>query len=161
MRNLIRRILREENEKTPKSKLIKQLERPNGLITLLKGGLTIDDITNITEIPEKEIYRKFNPFRQIGEWFDDRFKEEVKIVLGMMLSQSNFWFIKKYKDKGEDEIIEHIISMTIDAVHSFLIDFDIEDWKIPNTPKLLQIIYTDWIKEQKEFKRLNHIIQHQ
>ena len=50
MRNLIRRILREENEKTPKSKLINLLEKPNGLVNLLNGGFTIEEISNITEM---------------------------------------------------------------------------------------------------------------
>ena len=74
MRNLIRRILREENEKTPKSKLLKMLNKPNGLVNLLNGGFTIEDISNITEMSEKEIYQRFNPFEFIDE-VDEEFKK--------------------------------------------------------------------------------------
>lgn len=59
MRNLIRKILREENEKTLKSKLLKILNKPNGLITLINGGMSIKGISNILEMPEKEIYQEF------------------------------------------------------------------------------------------------------
>ena len=59
MRNLIRRILREENEKTPKSKLLKMLNKPNGLFKLLNGGFTIEDISDIMDMSEKEIFQEF------------------------------------------------------------------------------------------------------
>lgn len=59
MRNLIRRILREENEKTPKSKLLKMLNKPNGLVKLLNGGFIIEDISDIMEMSEKELYQEY------------------------------------------------------------------------------------------------------
>ena len=59
LKETIRRILREENEKTPKSKLINLLEKPNGLVKLLNGGFTIEDISDIMEMPKKEIYQEY------------------------------------------------------------------------------------------------------
>ena len=59
LKETIRRILREENEKTPKSKLINLLEKPNGLVKLLNGGFTIEDISDIMEMSEKEIYQEY------------------------------------------------------------------------------------------------------
>ena len=74
LKETIRKILREENEKTPKSKLINLLEKPNGLVNLLNGGFTIEDISNITEMSEKEIYQKFNPL----EFIDKKYKESIQ-----------------------------------------------------------------------------------
>jgi len=59
LKETIRRILREENEKTPKSKLINLLEKPNGLVKLLNGGFTIEDISDIMEMSEKELYQEY------------------------------------------------------------------------------------------------------
>jgi hypothetical protein len=59
LKETIRRILREENEKTPKSKLLKILNKPNGLVKLLNGGFTIEDICDIMEMSEKELYQEY------------------------------------------------------------------------------------------------------
>ena len=38
-------------------------------------------------------------------------------------------------------------------------NWDTDDWIVPNTPKLLELIYTDWIKQQEIYKRLMRIIR--
>ena len=59
LKETIRRILREENEKTPKSKLLKTLNKPNGLVKLLNWGFTIEAICDIMEMSEKELYQEY------------------------------------------------------------------------------------------------------
>jgi hypothetical protein len=153
LKETIRKILREENEKTPKSKLINLLEKPNGLVNLLNGGFTIKDITNITEMSKKEIYQKFNPF----EFIDKMYKESIKNTILERIGRNNW--TQSRKNKTEDEIIKELISYGIDDVHYDIMNWDTGDWIVPNTPKLLELIYTDWIKQQEIYKRLMLIIR--
>ena len=114
MRNLIRRILREENEKTPKSKLINLLEKPNGLVKLLNWGFTIEAICDIMEMSEKELYQEYllkinkRPFIEhlmkmtknvsiIHELIKDEFGENAKLYRD---EEQNFYEVF-------DETIDH------------------------------------------------------
>ena len=153
LKETIRRILREENEKTPKSKLINLLEKPNGLVNLLNGGFTIEDISNITEMSEKEIYQKFNPL----EFIDKKYKESIQDTILERIGRNNW--IQSRKNKTEEEIIKELITYGIDDVHYDIMNWDTDDWIVPNTPKLLELIYTDWIKQQEIYKRLMRIIR--
>ena len=58
------------------------------------------------------------------------------------------------KTKSPEEILDYFIYNVIDGLHSKLIDFDVEDWKIPNTPELLKIIYGDRIMNKPGYKKL-------
>ena len=153
LKETIRRILREENEKTPKSKLINLLEKPNGLVNLLNGGFTIKDITNITEMSEKEIYQRFNPF----EFIDEEFKKSIEVTIREKIG--NDGWIKTWKGSTKEEIFNFLINVGIDDNHYQLTNWDTGDWIVPNTPKLLELIYTDWIKQQEIYKRLMLIIR--
>jgi len=61
MRNLIRRILREENEKNPKDKLLKMVENL-GLLRVLKL-LSLEDICAILEMSTQELFEKYHPYK--------------------------------------------------------------------------------------------------
>ena len=58
MRNLIRKILREESEKTPKSKMEKLIETM-GLMSLIHL-MGLDNILDTLEITKKELFEKYN-----------------------------------------------------------------------------------------------------
>jgi len=62
MRNLIRRILREESEKTPKSKMEKLIETM-GLMSLIHS-MGLDNMLDTLEITKEELYQKYNPFKK-------------------------------------------------------------------------------------------------
>jgi hypothetical protein len=156
MRNLIRRILREENEKTPKSKLLKMLNKPNGLVKLLTGGFTIEDISDIMEMSEKEIYQRFNPFEFIDE-VDEEFKKSIEVTIREKIG--NDGWIKRWKDSTEEEIFNFLINVGIDDNRYQLTNWDIGDWKIPKTDELLELIYGDWIKQHEGYKTLIRLIK--
>jgi hypothetical protein len=153
MRNLIRRILREENEKTPKSKLINLLEKPNGLVKLLNGGFTIEDISDVMEMSKNEIYQRFNPF----EFIDKDFKESIEDTIREKIGHDKW--IQSRKDFTEEEIFNYLILVGIDGVHYDLIDWNTKDWKIPETEKTLELIYGDWLKQHKGYKTLISLIK--
>ena len=146
MRNLIRRILREESEKNPKSKLSKILNKPNRLVKLLNRGFTIEDICDIMEVSEKELYQKYNPFNKYftDEEFNTEFYGTIKF-----LSKSHFY--EAIKNKSSKETLEFVISGIIESFHDRLIDFDTEDWIMSNTPKLFKMIYGDRIKNDPKY----------
>ena len=144
MRNLIRRILREESEKTPKSKMEKLIETM-GLMSLIHL-MGLDNILDTLEITKEELYQKYNPFKKFftDEEFNKEFYETIEF-----LSKSHFY--DAIKNKSSEETLEFVISGIIDSFHDRLIDFDAEDWIIPNTPKLLKMIYGDRIKNNPEY----------
>ena len=144
MRNLIRRILREESEKTPKSKMEKLIETM-GLMSLIHS-MGLDNILDTLEITKEELYQKYNPFKKFftDEVFNKEFYETIEFF-----SKSHFY--DAIKNKSSEETLEFVISGIIDSFHDILINFDTEDWIIPNTPKLLKMIYGDRIKNNPKY----------
>ena len=104
LQETIRRILREQSENVHKSKLINLLEKPNGLVNLLNGGFTIEDISNITEMSEKEIYQKFNPL----EFIDKKYKESIQDTILERIGRNNW--IQSRKNKTEEQKIKELIN---------------------------------------------------
>jgi len=144
LKDTIRRILREESEKTPKSKMEKIIEIM-GLISSIHS-IGLDNILDILEITKEELYQKYNPFKEFftDEEFNREFYETIEF-----LSKSHFY--EAIKNKSSEETLEFVISGIIDSFHDRLINFDTEDWIIPNTPKLLKMIYGDRIKNNPKY----------
>ena len=102
---------------------------------------------------EKEIYQKFNPL----EFIDKKYKESIQDTILERIGRNNW--IQSRKNKTEEQIIKELITYGIDDVHYDIMNWDTDDWIVPNTPKLLELIYTDWIKQQEIYKRLMRIIR--
>ena len=98
------------------------------------------------------LFEKYNLFEGIVS--DSKIKEEILDTLTYLQSRKHI--LDSRGADSVDEIIDFIISMTIDGIHSFLINWNREphDWKVPQTPKVLKFIYGDWIKNNNLFKRL-------
>jgi len=98
------------------------------------------------------LFEKYNLFEGIVS--DDKIKKEILDTLTYLQSRKHI--LDSRGADSVDEIIDFIISMTIDGIHSFLINWNREphDWKVPQTPKVLKFIYGDWIKNNNLFKRL-------
>ena len=156
LKDTIRKILREESEKNPKSKMEKLIEKPNGLVKLLNGGFTIEDISDIMDMSEKEIYQRFNPFEFIDE-VDEEFKKSIEVTIREKIG--NDGWIKTWKGSTKEEIFNFLINVGIDDNHYQLTNWDIGDWKIPKTDELLKLIYGDWIKQHEGYKTLIRLIK--
>ena len=150
LQETIRRILREESEKTPKSKMEKLIEKM-GLMSLIHS-MGLENILDTLEITKEELYQKYNPFKKFftDEEFNTEFYDTIKYF-----SRPHFYDI--IKKKSSEETLDFIISGIIDSFHSRLINFDTEDWIIPNTPKLLKMIYGDRIKNDPKYIKMVYL----
>jgi len=149
MRNLIRRILREQSEKNPKSKMEKLIEKM-GLMSLIHS-MGLDNILDTLEITKEELYQKYNPFKEF--FTDEEFNREF---YGTIKFLSKIYFYDAIKNKSSEETLEFVISGIIGSFHDRLINFDTETWIIPNTPELLKMIYGDRIKNDPKYIKWVH-----
>ena len=132
-------------------KVQKTLEK-NGLAdTLTMFGIDTDRLSKILDISIKELVQKYNPFETI--FTDKEFEDSLIDTMTWMKDRPNI-FYPRLKNNPINKVIEYIIEITIDDFHSKLMNFNTEDWKIPETPKLLYLRYGDWVKNNKVFKRL-------
>lgn len=141
------------------SKILNKKQNPiqvyideNGFIQTLKEFDSIEFIAKKLNQSPKELLKKYKPFE--GIFTDTEFKEELKNTLDYLSGRNHINDNNRFKSM--EELIEFIISMTIDTFHYFLIDWnaDPHDWKVPQTSKLLKIMYEDYIKENNLFKEL-------
>jgi hypothetical protein len=147
MRNLIRRILREESEKNPKSKMEKLIEKM-GLMSLIYS-MGLDNILDTLEITKEELYQKYNPFKEF--FTEEEFNKEFYGTIKHLSLYLKSHFYEAIKNKSSEETLEFVISGIIGSFHDRLINFDTETWIIPNTPELLKMIYGDRIKNDPKY----------
>ena len=153
LKETIRRILREESEKTPKSKMEKLIEKM-GLMSLIHL-IGLDNILDTLEITKEELYQKYNPFKK---YFKDNFNKNFDTIFEKELIQTihyltntpwnSSYFKEKISKSTDKQIMDIIISTAIDGLHPILFDFDNDDWGVPNAPELLIMLYGDYILEK-------------
>ena len=121
----------------------------NGFNNAIKEFGSVEFIAKKLNVSTKELLEKYKPFDDI--FTESEFKEELEDTILWIKDRESI--INRHDNL--DKVIEFIISMTIDAFHSQLINWDDEphDWKIPQTPNLLKLIYGDWIKENDLFRK--------
>jgi hypothetical protein len=187
MRNLIRRILREDLEqKLNKRKRAIMNMGIGKSITLLgldvviesleisKEDLIKDHINDIIkeigllktldliglnlilstlEITKKELYQKYNPLKFI----DENYKKSIEDTIIEKIVDDGW--IKRWKGSTEEEIFNFLINVGIDDNHYHLINWDTGDWIVPDTDKVLKLIYGDWLKQHEGYKTLISLIK--
>jgi len=136
MKQLIKRVLKE----SIKEKLQKRLEE-DGLIDTLKIlGITINELSDMMQISTEELLKEYNTFNNI--FTEEEFKKELNDSIRFLTKKH---FIDHLKHESLDNVLKFLISNIIDSFHDRLLDFDTEEWIIPNTPELLKMIYGDRI----------------
>jgi len=122
-----------------------------GLISLIHS-MGLDNILDTLEITKEELYQRYNPFKEFftDEEFNTEFYNTIKFF-------SRPHFYDTIKKKSSEETLDFIISGIIDSFHDRLINFDTEDWIIPNTPKLLKMIYGDKIKNDPKYIKMVYL----
>jgi hypothetical protein len=145
MKQLIKRILKE----SIKEKLERRLEKDGLMETLNELGIDINHLAEMLNTTPIQLYLKYNPFEELFTYqeFDDEVQDSISFL-------NKEYFLKEMKTKSPEEILDFFISNVIDGLHSKLINFNIEDWIIPDTLKLLKIIYGERITIQPGYKKL-------
>ena len=136
MKQLIKRILKE----SIKEKLQKRLEEDGLSETLKTLGLEIDELSNMIQISTEELLKEYNPFKNI--FTEEEFKKELNDSIRFL---TNKHFIDHLRNESLDNVLKFLISNIIDSFRDRLVDFDTEEWIIPNTPELLKMTYGDKI----------------
>lgn len=150
----IRRILSEElfNESI-KDKLKNLLDKKGLGETLNVLRIDIDKLSSMMGTSIEELLEKYNPFGDI--FTDEDFEEILKKTITYIEISSDLR--EHFKKRTLDDKIIMVIGMIIDKLHSELINWDTQpyEWKVPQTPELLAIIYKDLILNNNTFKRLS------
>lgn len=153
MKQLIKRILKEEFDPA-KEKMEKLLSKAG--LPMLLNSIGVDKISEILGISKEDVFKKYNPFKNFISY------EQFYIALDKQLSHilTSLYWLKDFKENNasNEDIINIIIDMVISYLHSDLINFDTETWKIPNTPELMQMIYGDEVKKHPKFKKILSLI---
>lgn len=140
--------LNEDSKKT-KNKLETEIEELG--IDFVVQSVGLETILKRLKTTPSELFQKYNynPFEQL--FTEQEFDNEVQDSIIFLNKE---YFLKQMKTKSPEEILDYFIYNVIDGLHSKLIDFDVEDWIIPNTPELLKIIYGDRIMNKPGYKKL-------
>lgn len=153
MKKLIKKILREESEKNPKSKL-ENLINTFGIVKVI-NMVGLENLLDTLNLSETELFKKYNPFEKIftDKEFENQLFDSVDFATRLMKSESGISF-----DTFFNKTIDYIISLIIDGLHWKLIDWDSShndnhDWIVPNTPEVIKLIYGDRIKNSFYVKR--------
>jgi hypothetical protein len=138
------------NENNSAKQKMESLIEELGIKKVLKM-IGVDKVSKVLEITPIELFKKYNynPFEELFTYqeFDYAFQNSISF-----LNQKHF--LIAMKTKSPEEILDFFISSVIDELHDKLIDFDTEKWIIPDTPKLLKIIYGDRIMNKPGYKKL-------
>lgn len=143
--------LKENNDKKPN--FVQVYIDENGFNSALKEFGSIELIAKKLNLTPEKLLEKYNPFEDI--FSDEEFKTELKNSISHIEVRPTSK--KRFKENTLEKNIDMVIGMTIDQFHSDLINWDIPpyDWKVPQTPELLAIIYKDSILNNNIFKRLS------
>lgn len=113
---------------------------------------SVEFIAKKLNLTPKELLQKYNPFKDI--FSDEEFKQELEnTIINIEVRPT----LREYfKERTLEKKIDMVIDIIIDGFHYELINWNREphDWKVPQTPELLKIIYKDFILDNKIFKRL-------
>ncbi len=154
----IKKILKEynlnEDEKSfdEKQNAVQLYIDERGFNEAIEEFKSVEYIAKKLNLTPKELLEKYNPFKDI--FSDEEFKQELEnTIINIEVRPT----LREYfKERTLEKKIDMVIDIIIDGFHYELINWNREpyDWKIPQTPELLKIIYKDFILDNKIFKRL-------
>lgn len=125
----------------------------NGFNKAIEEFRSVEFIAKKLNLTPKKLLEIYDPFKDI--FTDEEFKNMLKETIEHIEVRP---ILKKgFQERTLEKKINMVIGETIDQFHPDLINWDIEpyDWKVPQTPKLLEIIYKDFILDNQTFKRLS------
>ena len=150
--NNSKKYIKEEKEEllneSIKEKLTNLLDKKGLAETLNILKIDIDKLSSMMGISMEELMQKHNPFKNI--FSDKEFEEELNESIKFLTKKH---FIDHLRNESLDGILSFLIHNVIDSFHHKLIDFDTEDWIIPETPKLIKMIYGDRIKNHQNYNK--------
>jgi len=124
----------------------------NGFNKAIEEFGSVELIAKKLNLTPKKLLEIYDPFKDI--FSDEEFYE--KLIKTLTYIEINSDLREHFKKLTLEKKIVMVIGMIIDKLHSDLINWNREphDWKVPQTPELLKIIYKDFILDNKIFKRL-------
>jgi len=125
----------------------------NGFNKAIEEFGSVELIAKKLNLTPKKLLEIYDPFKDI--FTDEEFKNMLKETIEHIEVRP---ILKKgFQERTLEKKINMVVGMTIDQFHHDLINWDREpyDWKVPQTPKLLEIIYKDFILDNQTFKRLS------
>ena len=150
--NNSKKYIKEEKEEllneSIKEKLTNLLDKEGLAETLNILKIDIDKLSSMMGISMEELMQKHNPFKNI--FSDKEFEEELNESIKFLTKKH---FLDHLRNESLDGILSFLINNVIDSFHHKLIDFNTEDWIIPETPKLIKMIYGDRIKNHPNYNK--------